>query len=95
MTEQKAIKFITAFAAWEYSHCVLSISQLAGATVQLLVALFAGYVQMKKMTAELAMHRKASAASQKGAQRPRSIIARTRFAPTAGIKTKPKSAHPR
>ena len=28
-TEQKAMKVIAAFAAWEYSHCVLSTSQIA------------------------------------------------------------------
>ena len=47
-TEQKAMKVIAAFAAWEYSHCVLSTSQFAGTIDQLLVALFAGYVHIKK-----------------------------------------------
>ena len=47
-TEQKAMKVMAAFAAWEYSHCVLSTSQFTGTTVQLLVALFAGYVHRKK-----------------------------------------------
>jgi hypothetical protein len=47
-TEQKAMKVIAAFAAWEYSHCILSTSQFAGIIDQLLVALFAGYVDIKK-----------------------------------------------
>ena len=42
------MKVIAAFAAWEYSHCVLSTSQFAGTIDQLLVALFAGYVDIKK-----------------------------------------------
>ena len=42
VTAQSATKVRTAFVACAYSHCRRNSSQLAGATVQLLVAWFAG-----------------------------------------------------
>src|SRR5438270_11534975 len=65
VTEQRARKVITAFAACEYSHRVLRLAQFAGATVQFDVAWFAGYVQMKKIASEASIRRKATSANQK------------------------------
>jgi hypothetical protein len=84
-----AMNVSTAFAAWEYSHCARSDSQLSGTTVQLVVARLAGCVQTKKITIVAVMDTKATSDSQNCAPRPRCTIVSTRLATIALINTIP------
>ena len=52
-----AKKVSTALTACEYSHCRRAASKASGATVQLLLATFIGYVNIQKITCVAARQR--------------------------------------
>src|SRR5262249_48712334 len=94
MMATNATKVSTALTACEYSHCRRAASKASGATVQLSVATFIGYVNIQKITCVAARQRTAVTDIRKAARSLRIVnawIEVRRSAVTIGI---PKKAQP-
>src|SRR6516164_8531149 len=94
MMATNATKVSTAFTACEYSHCRRAASKASGATVQLSVDTFIGYVNIQKTTCVAARQRAAATDIKKAARSLRIMKAWIEVRRRAAIIGTPKKDQP-